>query len=252
MDLGFGKANQVVGNAASRLVLETAKAQEKAIESELKAYDELLDDDDALEILRARRLEQMKAQQAKKVEWKALGHGEYTDLAGSDIAKSFFAATKASTRVVVHFYRPTTELCDIFHAHLAKLAASHLETRFLKINVEGADQAGGGAASYLVEKLGIVIMPTVIVVKDRKVIHHLRGFDELGGTQEFSTKALEYVLGLHGGVHQAEGAEVPLELLPENQKGVNSIRIRGTSRFADTKTSIRDGTSSGQYDDENY
>lgn len=252
MDLGFGNANQVIGDTASRLVLESANAQEKAIESELKAYDDLLDDDEALEALRARRLEQMKAQQAKKVEWKALGHGEYSELAGSDVAKAFFEATKASTRLVVHFYRPTTELCDIFHAHLTKLAASHLETRFLKINVEGADQAGGGAASFLVEKLGIIIMPTVIIVKDRKVIHQLRGFDELGGTQEFSTKALEYVLGLHGGVHQAEGAEAPKELLPENQQGVNAIRIRGTSRFSDNASSIRDGISSGQYDDENY
>ena len=249
MDLGFGNANQAVGDVASRLVLQTAKAQEKAIESELKAYDDLLDDDDALEALRARRLEQMKVQQQKKIAWKALGHGEYAELAGSDVAKAFFDATKASQRLVVHFYRPTTELCDIFHAHLAKLAAQHLETRFLKINVEGCDQGSGGAASYLVEKLGIIIMPTVIIVKDRKVLHHLRGFDELGGSQEFSTKALEYVLGVHGGINQAEDAEVPQEL--QTPQSVNSIRIRGTSRFSGNKSSIRDGTSSGRYDDEN-
>lgn len=251
MDLGFGGNNQQVGNAASRMVLQSAKAQEKAIESELKAYDELLEDDDALEILRARRLEQMKAQQQKKIAWRALGHGEYSELAGSDVAKAFFDATKASNLLVVHFYRPTTDLCDIFHAHLAKLAVSNLETRFLKINVEGADQTGGGAASYLVEKLGIIIMPTLIIVKDRKVVHHLRGFDELGEDKDFSTRSLAYVLGVHGGINQAEGAEVPPELLEATQQGVNSIKIRGTSRFGGAKSSIRDGTSSGRYDDDN-
>lgn len=251
MDLGFGNANQVVGDAASRMMLQQAQAQEKQIESELQAYDALLDDEDALEALRMRRLEQMKHAQKKRQEWKSLGHGEYTELAGSDIPKAFFDATKASGRVVVHFYRPTTDLCDYFHAHLEKLAAQHLETRFLKINVEGCDQGEGGAASYLVEKLGIIIMPTIVVVKDRKVVHHIRGFDELGGTKDFSTKALEYVIGVHGGLNQPEDAEIPAECLPENQReGVNSIKIRGGSRFGVTKTSIRDGTSSLGYGDD--
>jgi len=255
MDLGFGNANQVVGNVASRMALQAAKVQEQVLEEEMKAYDVLLDDDDALEALRARRLEQLKAAQQKKVAWKALGHGDYTELAGSDINRAFFYATKASDRLVVHFYRPTTELCDTFHAHLAKLAPQHLETRFLKVNVEGCDHGSGGAASYLVEKLGIVIMPTIIIVKNRKVVHQLRGFDELGGTQEFSTKALEYVLGVHGGIQQSEDAEVPQELLTKNQQhggGVNAIRIRGTSRFSaamNGTSSIRDGTSSGEYND---
>ena len=260
MDLGFGTANQVVGDAASRLMLQTAKAQEKAIESELAAYDALLEDDDALEALRARRLEQMKQQQQKRQEWKAMGHGEYTELGGgtasSDVAKAFFEASKSSPKMVVHFYRSTSaELCDVFHAHLSKLAPQHFETRFVKINVDGCDHGNGGAASYLVEKLGIVVMPTLVIVKDRKVIHHIRGFDELGGTKDFSTKALEYVLGVHEGVNLPEGTEIPSELLPENQQGVNAIRIRGGSRFSGInakKLSIRDGISSGRFDDDDY
>ena len=246
MDLGFGNANQVVGDAASRLMLQQAKAQEQQLDSEMHAYDALLEDDDAMEALRARRLEQMKQQQQKRLHWKSLGHGEYSELAGSDIPKAFFEATKASDKLVVHFYRPTTDLCDIFHAHLAQLAPKHMETRFLKINVEGCDQGQGGAASYLVEKLGIIIMPTIVIVKDRKVIHHIRGFDELGGTKEFSTKALEYMLGVHGGLNHPDDAEIPEELLPENEQrgaGANSIRIRGGSRLGATESSIRDGTS---------
>lgn len=253
MDLGFGNNNQQMGNATANLMLQTAKAQEQAIVDEMAAYDALLEDDDALEMLRAKRLAEMKQHQRDRQNWKALGHGTYTELAGSDVAKAFFEASKQSARMVVHFYRPTTTVCDVFHAHLAKLAPKHLETRFLKINVEGCDQGSGGAASYLVEKLGIIVMPTVIIIQDRKVEHHLHGFDELGGSTEFSTRALEYVLGVHGGIQMAEDAEVPQELLPENQEGVNSIRIRGGSRTdKGKKQAVRDGISSGEYYDENY
>jgi len=256
MDLGFGNSNQVVGDAASRLMLQQAQAQEKAIEQEMASYDALLDDDDAMEIMRARRLAQLKQQHDQKLQWKAQGHGEYTDLAqGStsvDVAKAFFEASKSSPKLVVHFYRTTSaELCDVFHAHLIKLAPKHLETKFVKINVEGCDQGNGGAASYLVEKLGIMVMPTLLIVKDRKVVHHIRGFDELGGTQDFSTAALEYVLGVHGGVALPEDAEIPSELLPEHQQGVNAIRMRGSSRFGGkTANVVRDGLSSGRFDDE--
>ena len=52
MDLGFGNSNQKVGTAATSLMLQTAKAQEKALEDEVAAYDALLENDDALELLR--------------------------------------------------------------------------------------------------------------------------------------------------------------------------------------------------------
>ena len=253
MDLGFGNSNQKVGTAATSLLLQTAKVQEKALEDEAAAYDALLDDDEALAVLRQKRLAQMKQDQINRQQWKVQGHGEYTELAGSDVTKLFFEATKQSKQLVVHFYRPTTILCDTFHAHLDLLAKRHMETRFLKINVDGCDQGNGGSASYLVHKLGIVIMPTLVLVNDRKVVHQLRGCDELGGNPEFSTKALEYVLGVHGAIQHDSNMELPAELLPENQLGVNAMRIRGTKRTGGpAKSSIRDGISSGRFDDEDY
>jgi thiol-disulfide isomerase/thioredoxin len=210
MDLGFGKENQVVGEAVNRVLSQQTKAQEAAIDEELNRYDSLLEDETALEQLRKRRLEQLKKQQKQRQEWKNNGHGEYRDLVDSknvDVAKAFFETTKQSERVVVHFYRPTTSTCDIFHKHLQHLAAQHLETKFVKINVEGCEQGSNGA-SFLVEKLGIVILPTLVLIKNRKVIHHLHGFDELGGSEEFDTKTLAYVLGTHG-VLNARDDEVP-------------------------------------------
>lgn len=230
MDLGFGNSNQVVGGTAAKVILQTTKAQEQAVQQEIDRYDALLQDDDALEDLRAKRLHQMKKAQEQRQKWQAAGHGTYTELGAGhdsrDVGRDFFEASKQSERLVVHFYRPSTRLCDIFHAHLAKLAPRRMETRFVKVNVENCDKEGGGA-SFLVERLGIVVMPTIVIVKDRKAVHHIRGFDELGGTDDFSTSALEYVLGVHGAIRQNESAEIPRELV--DPKGVNAIRIKGSA-----------------------
>lgn len=242
MDLGFGSANQVVGDVAARAILQTARAQEQALEDEISQYDALLQDDQALEAIRAKRLRELQQQQVQRQKYIAAGHGSYQELGGGgqvsrDVAKAFFEASKASAWMVIHFYRPTSRHCDVFHAHLEKLAKQHLETKFCRINVEGCDGPDGGPASYLVEKLGITVMPTLVLVKDRRVIHHIRGFDELGGTTEFSTRALEYVLG-YCGVLKDEDGEVPPELQTHGG-GVNAIKLH------------RGATQRVEFDDEN-
>jgi hypothetical protein len=237
MDLGYGKNNQRMGNAAAEAILQTAAAQEAALTAQVDQYDALLEDETALQTLRARRLVQLKEQAAQQQRWMTLGHGKYTELDGNsdgtthqnaaDVAKAFFTASKESERLVVHFYRPTTRSCDVFHKHLTILAPQHKETRFVKINVENCDQphGGGGSASFLVERLGIVVMPTLVLIQNQKVVHHIRGFDELGATEDFSTEALAYVLGRHGVLTLPDDAEVPPELLSPST-GINRIHMR--------------------------
>ena len=232
MDLGFGNRNQDVGNATARALLQGAQLQEETLNAELAQYDKLLDDDEGLEELRQRRLAQLQQKHFQVQKWKDLGHGEYVELGegqdSRDVAQAFFEASKTSPRLVVHFYRPTTRYCDVFHAHLSKLASKHLETKFVKINVQDCDHQGGGA-SFLVERLGIVIMPTLVLIKDRKAFHHITGFDEMGGTDNFSEQSLAYVLGKHGAIDPTDDEEIPEELLKSVQ-GVNSIRIRKGAR----------------------
>ncbi len=103
--------------------------------------------------------------------------------------KEFFNAAKKSSRMIVHFYRGVTPRCEIVHAHFERLAPNHLETRFVKINAE--------KSPYLVEKLGIILMPTIVLIRDGKTEHSLRGFDELGGTDDFTTDDMAYVLSTH-------------------------------------------------------
>ena len=217
MDLGFGSSNQQIGSTAASTILAATSAQEEAIVSQISKYDALLDANDSeLEILREKRLAQMKVKQEQQLQWRAAGHGVYTELESTqhsgDVAKAFFDAAKSSQRLVIHFYRNTTRSCDVFHRALSELAPKHLETKFIKIDVEGCDdsrEGGSGVGSkYLVEKLGIVVMPTILIVLDRKATHHIRGFDELGSTEEFSVNELAYVLGTHGALTRREEEEL--------------------------------------------
>jgi len=267
MDLGFGNSNQVVGDATAQAILQTTRAQEAAVQAKMEKYDALLESgQDELEILRERRLAQLKKAQAQKQKWREAGHGLYQDLGqgqdSRDVARDFFEESKKSSRLVVHFYRPTTRICDVFHSHLEKLAQQHLETKFVKINVENCDTKDGAGASFLVEKLGIVVMPTLVIVKDRKAVHHVQGFDELGGSTNFSTKALAYILGTHDGlIPKDDEMEMPEELNPDNlAASLNGIRINhktgaGMGEGGPTSSSIKRGIHDKEYyddEDEEY
>lgn len=81
-------------------MLTVAKAVEDKLDDEISALDRL--DMDDIEVLRERRLQQMKKMAEKRSRWISLGHGEYSEIPSE---KDFFAAVKASDRVVCHFYR---------------------------------------------------------------------------------------------------------------------------------------------------
>ncbi|KAG7025793.1 Thioredoxin domain-containing protein 9-like protein, partial [Cucurbita argyrosperma subsp. argyrosperma] len=146
-------------------VLTVAKAVEDKIDDDIAALDRL--DLDDLEALRERRLQQMKRMAEKRSRWISLGHGEYSEI---PVEKDFFSVVKASDRVVMD-------------KHLNILAKQHIETRFVKINAE--------KSPFLTEKLKIIVLPTLALVKNAKVEDYVVGFDELGGTDEFSTEELE-------------------------------------------------------------
>lgn len=229
MDLGFGAANQQLGDATARAIVRTAQVQEAAVHAELQRYDAVLSDADALAELRRQRLLELQRAAQERQQYLAAGHGKYDELGDGpqqdsrDVARSFFAAAKDSERLVVHFYRPSTVHCEVWHKHLAALAVKHLETRFVKLNVQDCDVTERGA-SFLVERLNVTVMPTLVLVKNRQAVHQIRGFDELGGTDAFSANMLAHVLGNHGVLKKTED-EVPDELLRESSNRKNSSTI---------------------------
>lgn len=163
---------------AGDMILST---QEQVVDKELEALNNL--DEDDFEKLREVRKRKMIAAQKEQQKNVLNGHGRYMELSDQ---KEFFEACKTSKQLVIHFYRPSTVRCQIVDRHLETLAATHLETRFLKINAE--------KSPFLVEKLRIVMLPTMLCVKDGKTEHAIIGFDELGGSDEFPTSVLALVL----------------------------------------------------------
>lgn len=169
--------NPKVQEILEKQVLTVVKAVEDKIDDEISALDRL--DLEDIEVLRERRLQQMKKMAEKRRQWVALGHGEYSEIQAE---KDFFTIVKASDRVVCHFYRENWP-CKVMDKHLSILAKQHIETRFVKINAE--------KSPFLTEKLKIVVLPTLALIKKAKVDDYVVGFDELGGTDDFGTEELE-------------------------------------------------------------
>ncbi|KAL9415265.1 hypothetical protein AB3S75_043532 [Citrus x aurantiifolia] len=191
--------NPKVQEILEKQLLTVAKAVEEKLDEEIAAIDRL--DDDDLEALRERRLQQMKKMAEKRNRWISLGHGDYSEIQAE---KDFFSVVKASDRVVCHFYRENWP-CKVMDKHMSILAKKHVETRFVKIHAE--------KSPFLAERLKIVVLPTLALIKNAKVDDYVVGFDELGGTDEFSTEELEerlakaQVIFLEGESSVKSGAE---------------------------------------------
>ncbi|KAM3353203.1 hypothetical protein ACQJBY_024398 [Aegilops geniculata] len=168
--------DSVIGQILEKQVLSAAKAVEDKLDEQIAALERL--DPDDIEALRERRMLQMRRAAERRAKWRALGHGEYTEVP----EKEFFSAAKASERMVCHFYRDNWP-CKVMDKHMSILAKQHVETRFIKVHAE--------KAPFLTEKLRVVVLPTLALVKNAKVEDYVVGFDELGGKDDFSTEDLE-------------------------------------------------------------
>jgi hypothetical protein len=172
-------------------VLKAVEKVEETLEEQIKALDEVENmGDEELEILRERRLRQAREQSKKTEQWRALGHGEYRTITEG---KEFFQQAKTSERVVVHFGRTATKRCEIVDGHLTKLARTHLETKFIRVEAERCPN--------LAEKFNISVLPSIVLVKNNFTDRTLVGFEEFGGVDDFTTATLEKSLLKYGMVN---------------------------------------------------
>ena len=215
---GITKQEFNVMDQVGKSLLESALKEEAELDAKLAAMDNV--DEDTFEALRQKRKLQMQKQMRKEADMRQLGHGTYSECTDT---KDFFNAAKKSQKMVVHFYRPVTPRCQIVDAHFEKLAKTHIECRFMKIDAE--------KNPYLVEKLGIIIMPTMVLIKDGKTDHAIHGFDEFGGHDNFTTSDMAYVLGNYGMLDINKIEDRSEEIAKEQEKsGFNSIRISVAAR----------------------
>jgi len=210
-------------------VLAATLAVEQQVDAELERLDKAAEDEDELEVLRRKRLESMKSAQRQRQEWLASGHGVYEELADES---EFFAVSKKSRFFVCHFFRSSTPRCKIVDKHLALLAPRHLETRFSRIDAE--------RSKFLVERLRVKVMPTICLAKDGKTVDYIAGFDDLGGTDEFSTEMMEWRIA-RAGVIEYSG-----DLLSPPLSGGTKAKLLGDR----TKKTIRGGQDSDDSDDD--
>ena len=152
-----------------RAVLGALAAIEAGIDEQAEQIEDPEDDDD-FERIRERRKEQRKLQMQRKARFMANGHGTYDEISTE---REFFEASKRSQNLVVHFYRPTARYHPLVDRCIKVLSDEHFETRFLKCNVE--------KVPYLVERLNIWCMPSVVLIKERQTVHTIAGLEEVGG-----------------------------------------------------------------------
>mmetsp|Transcript_5544 Transcript_5544/g.5982 ORF Transcript_5544/g.5982 Transcript_5544/m.5982 type:complete len:191 (-) Transcript_5544:84-656(-) len=175
--------------AAEQALLQVAEQIERAIDDEMARMD-TMDDDDILEI-RKRRLNQLKEMERRRNEWASKGHGEYHAITDP---KHFFDAVQASERVVCHFMRRSTTRCRILDERFSQLAKEHFETRFCYVDVERVPS--------LAEKFNVLMLPTVMLVENKNTFHSIIGFDEFGGTDDFTVDTVRRVLAHYGMVNE--------------------------------------------------
>lgn len=218
------------GNVESLIqqkVLEAASIVEEQIDSELNRLENLKEED--IDMVRERRLQQLKKQQELKQELRRKGHGEYTTVAEE---KDFFSVCKESNKVICHFYRDSTWRCKIVDKHLTTLAPKHIEAKFIRIDAE--------KSPFLVKRLRVVVLPTIALIKDSKSVDFIVGFDDLGGCDDFPCEMLEWriacadVIDYGGDISQ-----------PPNLKNQNSTK----KLFQQQKKIIRGGDDSDEDSD---
>lgn len=96
--------------------------------------------------------------------------------------EEFFHIVTKNEYAVCHFYHKDFNRCKIAEHHLKIVAHSHPECKFLQVDVD--------KSPFLVQKLLVVVLPTICMFKDGVKIDEINGFDDLGGKDEFETVAL--------------------------------------------------------------
>jgi hypothetical protein len=189
-------ATDIVVNKAmkDKMQMETEKMTRKNIQKEKQRdYDNESDDsylsdcsmDSAEEEIMRRMKNKINSEAYEKLKNKE-EDSKQTSLTGTYkevTEKEFFDLIKNKReRIIANFSHEDFNRCKIIEGHLIKLAYEHPETLFIKIDVK--------QATYLVTKLQLKVLPTIIyfykgVAKDR-----LTGFEELGNTDDFKTEVL--------------------------------------------------------------
>ncbi|TCD68219.1 hypothetical protein EIP91_011391 [Steccherinum ochraceum] len=162
-----------------------------AIFAELEAEIENADDAG----MRERGMRALQAEMERLQQLRQGGHGRYDEITDE---KEVIRVSAHEPSCVVHFYHTEFKRCQIMDKHLAQLAPKYFGTRFLRVFVENVP--------WLVEKLGVKVLPCVVCFVDGVTKGRVVGFEELGNTDTFETATLEFQLLNIGVIQKAESS----------------------------------------------
>jgi len=155
-----------------------------------------LEDSPALDAFREQRIQQLHSEFTRAKAQKNSGFGNYTEIKEE---KALMDMTTEIKYVVVHFSKDDFAKCGVMDSHLTSLAPKHLDTRFLKMNVDNAP--------FLVTKLKVQVLPCVLAFIDGVSVDRIVGFEGLGYTPDtFTTKDLEARLLASGVVRRVNAS----------------------------------------------
>lgn len=176
------------------------------------------DTDPTLAHLRESRIQQLSHSLKTVKQQHSAGFGAQTHLRDE---KTLMETTTSSKHCVVHFYKEDFNRCRIMDSHLSALAASHVTTRFLKIDVQDAP--------FLVTKLGVKVLPCVIAFIGGVSADRIVGFEGLGyGGDGFETGDLEKRLVRAGVLEEEKGVGDVGGRGREKEKASRGLEKRGT------------------------
>ncbi|WVQ84870.1 hypothetical protein IAT38_007033 [Cryptococcus sp. DSM 104549] len=137
---------------------------------------------------------------------------------------------------LLHFFHPDFARCQIMDRQLAALAPSHPHTLFARASVDDVP--------FLVTKMAVQVLPCVLCFVDGRAVDRLIGFEELGDTDQFTAKMLEFRLKQSGVLPSNTGlaGNINSALLTQG----SSSRSQGQSKGRDA----RSGSESEDSEDE--
>ncbi|PKA59488.1 Thioredoxin domain-containing protein 9 like [Apostasia shenzhenica] len=193
-------------------LLAKEKAQASQAANDEIDLEELMDDPE-LEKLHAERIAALKKEAEKREVLKRQGHGEYREITEGD----FLGEVTGSEKVVCHFYHREFYRCKIMDKHLKALSPLHIDTKFIKLDAENAP--------FFVAKLAIKTLPCVVLFRNGIAFDRLVGFQDLGGKDDFTARALEHLLKRKGIIDDRKGEATGDDVADETDSGKSrSIR----------------------------
>lgn len=156
--------------SSAKEVLQAALYTERLLDEEINRLNSLETDD--YEQLREKRYKLMKLQYEQQQMWLSKKHGQYVEVSDE---REWFDACQGSMNVICHFYTDSSTNCKIMDKHLSLLAEKHPETKFIKINAE--------KSPFLTQRLGVWMMPTVLLIQNSVTVDKLEGFAALGNKE---------------------------------------------------------------------